>query len=116
MGMYTQVFVVPRGTRDRVVKRFVSYRQGSLREYYRDEPTMFAKSVQNGGLFVPDYDEDRDVWVTTPMRWFEIVAEFRRDADAEDASTGPMYEDKCVQWLQQQYDLDLYEIVITEET
>lgn len=116
MGMYTQVFVTPRFTHDRIVKRFVSYRQGGLREYYWNEPVMFAKSVQNGGLFVPDYDEDRNVWVTTPIRWLEIVAEFRRDMDAEDASTGPMYEDACARWLQQQIDLDAYEIVITEET
>lgn len=118
MGMYTQVFVTPRGTRDRIIKRFTSYRQCYLRPFYENEPTMFAKSVHYGGLFVPDYDEDRYVWVTTPMRWFEIVAKFREESDrefpSEDGKT--MYEDDCVYWLQQQSDLDLYDIVITEET
>lgn len=118
MGQYTQVFVVPRVTRDRIVKRFVSYKQAYLREFYENEPTMFAKSVQNGGLFVPDYDEDRYVWVTTPLRWFAIVAAFREEMDRRYLSESgkPIYEDDCVYWLQQQFDLDLYEIVITEET
>ena len=118
MGAYTQVFVVPRGTRDRIIKRFVSYRQGYFGQFYENEPTMFAKSVRNGGLFVPDYDEDRDVWVTTPLRWFEIVAAYRQESDRLNLiqGGGPTYEDDCVYWLQQQLDLDLYDIVITEET
>lgn len=121
MGQYVKVFVVPRGTRDRVIKSFVSYRQGALRPYYEGELTMPAKS---GGLFVPDYDDDRDVWVTTAERWLEIIAAFRQDvatdSEVSDAtglsSPGPIYEDDCTWWLKQQKRIDDIEIVITEET
>ena len=85
------------------------------RELLKREPAMPAESSR---LFVPSGNPKRLVRVTTPMRWFEIVAAFREEWNIEygDLSDGPMYGDECVEWLQQQLDLDLYEIVITEET
>jgi hypothetical protein len=115
MSQYAQVFVVPRGTRDRIVKRFVSYLEDELTPFLKREPAI---PVESSRLFVPSGNPKRLVRVTTPMRWFEIVAAFREEWNIEygDLSDGPMYEDECVKWLQQQLDLDLYEIVITEET
>lgn len=107
MSKCVQVFVVPRGTHNRIIVRFDSYRQG-------DDFLPFGKhgtaELPAGGRF------GQRMWVTTPLRWIEIVEEYKNEWNIEygDMSDGPMYEDACVQWLQKQFDLDLYEIVFTE--
>jgi hypothetical protein len=113
MGMYVRAFVVPAGTRDRVIRRAVSYRNHFYSCFAKEESFMSP----SGGLFVPDYDNDYLVRVCSAVRYVELAKQYRADFDRDYPNEGPMYVDDLSKWLQHpRRPLDDIEVVVTPET
>jgi hypothetical protein len=105
MGMYCYNYIVPAGTRDRVIHRCSTYRTSFISLMFEDNDEEYDR-LKPGieKIARPTFCDREDcahVWVMSADLWLHLADAYRKQ-DAEDSpDEAPMYVDDCTQWLRQ---------------